>query len=116
VEARESLIEVGRLTHYFGNIRAIEDVTAKVEKSEVPGFLGPNAAGKTTTIRMLTGFLPASKAITSVANFDVFQCAIKTKKRIGYPTENPPLYAEMTVYSFLDYIVKIKGIDPHDRK
>jgi ABC-2 type transport system ATP-binding protein len=110
------LIEVENLTRYFGNIAAIEDVTFKVEKGEILGFLGPNAAGKTTTMRILTCFLPSSKGTARVANFDVFQSPLEVKKRIGYLPENPPLYAEMTVSSFLDFIAKIKGIDPRDRK
>ncbi len=110
------MIEVEKLTRYFGNITAIEDVTFKVEKGEVLGFLGPNAAGKTTTMRILTCFLPASKGTAKVANFDVFQSPLEVKQRIGYLPENPPLYAEMTVYSFLDFIAKIKGVDPRDRK
>ncbi len=110
------MIEVEKLTRYFGNITAIDEVTFKVEQGEVLGFLGPNAAGKTTTMRILTGFLPASKGTARVANFDVFQSPLEVKKRIGYLPENPPLYAEMTVYSFLDFIAKIKGIDHRDRK
>lgn len=110
------MIEVENLTRFFGSITAIEEVTFKVEKGEVLGFLGPNAAGKTTTMRIITGFLPASKGTARVANFDVFQSPLEVKKRIGYLPENPPLYAEMTVSSFLDFIAKIKGIDPRDRK
>jgi ABC-2 type transport system ATP-binding protein len=110
------LIEVDKLTRYFGDITAIDNVTFRVEQGEVLGFLGPNAAGKTTTMRILTGFLPASKGTARVASFDVFQNPLEVKKRIGYLPENPPLYAEMTVYSFLDFIAKIKGIDPRDRK
>ena len=110
------MIEVEKLTRYFGNITAIEEVTFKVEKGEVPGFFGPNAAGKTTTMRILTGFLPASKGTARVTNFDVFQNPLEVKQRIGYLPENPPLYAEMTVHSFLDFIAKIKGIDHRDRK
>jgi len=110
------LIEVEQLTRYFGDITAIEDVSFKVEKGEVLGFLGPNAAGKTTTMRILTGFLPASRGSARVASFDVFQNPMAVKRRIGYLPENPPLYAEMTVYSFLDFIAKIKDIDPRDRK
>ncbi len=109
------MIEVEKLTRYFGNITAIDNVTFRVEKGEVLGFLGPNAAGKTTTMRILTCFLPASKGSARVANFDVFQSPLEVKKRIGYLPENPPLYAEMTVYSFLDFIAKIKGLDPRDR-
>ncbi len=104
------------LTRYFGRIAAIEDVSFRVEKGEVLGFLGPNAAGKTTTMRILTGFLPASRGSARVANFDVFEHPLEVKKRIGYLPEHPPLYAEMTVASFLDFVAKLKGIAPQDRK
>jgi len=110
------LIEVENLTRYFGNVAAIENVTFKVEKGEILGFLGPNAAGKTTTMRILTCFIPASKGTARVANADVFQNPLDVKKKIGYLPENPPLYAEMTVTSYLDFIARIKGIDPQDRK
>ncbi len=110
------MIEVENLTRYFGNIAAIEDVTFKVETGEILGFLGPNAAGKTTTMRILSCFLPASQGTARVANCDVFQSPLEVKKRMGYLPENPPLYAEMTVYSFLDFVAKIKGIDSRDRK
>jgi len=110
------LIEVENLTRYFGNTAAIENVTFKVEKGEILGFLGPNAAGKTTTMRILTCFIPASKGTARVANFDVFQNPLDVKKKIGYLPESPPLYAEMTVTSYLDFIARIKGIDPRDRK
>lgn len=110
------MIEVQQLTRYFGQVAAIEDVSFRVEKGEVLGFLGPNAAGKTTTMRILTGFLPASRGSAKVANFDVFENPLEVKKRIGYLPEHPPLYAEMTVASFLDFVAKLKGIAPRDRK
>jgi len=110
------LIEVEHLTRYFGNITAIDNVSFKVEKGEILGFLGPNAAGKTTTMRILTGFLPASKGTARVANFDVFQNPLEVKRIIGYLPEHPPLYSEMTVVSYLHFIAKIKGIDPGQRK
>jgi len=110
------LIEVENLTRYFGNVTAIEDVTFTVERGEILGFLGPNAAGKTTTMRILTCFLPASKGTARIANFDVFQAPLEVKQRIGYLPENPPLYDEMTVYSYLDFIAKIKGIETRQRK
>jgi len=110
------LIEVEQLTRYFGHVAAIEDVSFRVEKGEVLGFLGPNAAGKTTTMRILTGFIPASRGRAKVANYDVFEHPMEVKKRIGYLPEHPPLYAEMTVTSFLDFVAKLKGIAPRDRK
>lgn len=109
------MIEVEHLTRYFGDTIAVENVTFRVEKGEILGFLGPNAAGKTTTMRILAGFLPASRGSARVAGYDVFQSSLEVKKRIGYLPENPPLYSEMTVYSYLDFIAKIKGIDARDR-
>ncbi|MCI0494552.1 ABC transporter ATP-binding protein [candidate division KSB1 bacterium] len=109
------MIEVEHLTRYFGDTIAVENVTFRVEKGEILGFLGPNAAGKTTTMRILTGFLPASRGTARVAGFDVFQNPLEVKQRIGYLPEHPPLYSEMTVYSYLDFIAKIKGIDSRDR-
>lgn len=110
------MIEVEHLTRYFGDTIAVENVTFRVEKGEILGFLGPNAAGKTTTMRILTGFLPASRGSARVAGYDVFQSPLEVKKRIGYLPENPPLYSEMTVYSYLDFIAKIKGIDARERQ
>ena len=110
------MIEVENLTRYFGNFAAIKNLTFHVEKGEILGFLGPNAAGKTTTMRILAGYLPASSGHARVGNLDVFYHPIEVKQQIGYLPENPPLYAEMSVYSFLDFIAKIKGIDPRDRK
>jgi ABC-2 type transport system ATP-binding protein len=109
------LIEVEHLTRYFGDTIAVENVTFRVEKGEILGFLGPNAAGKTTTMRILTGFLPASRGTARIAGFDVFQNPLEVKKRIGYLPEHLPLYSEMTVYSYLDFIAKIKGIDSRYR-
>jgi len=110
------VIEVEHLTRYYGQKAAIQDVTFRVEKGEILGFLGPNAAGKTTTMRILTCYMPATSGTARVAGFDVFQDSIEVRKRIGYLPENPPLYPEMTVESFLDFVSKIKGIDPRDRK
>ena len=110
------MIEIEKFSRYFGNITAIEYVTFKVEKGEVLGFWGPNAAAKTTTIRILICFLPASKGTARLANFDVFQHPLELKKRIGCLPANAPLSAEMTVYSFLDFIAKIKGFDPRSRR
>lgn len=110
------MIEVEHLTRYYGQKAAIQDVTFRVEKGEILGFLGPNAAGKTTTMRILTCYMPATSGTARVAGFDVFQDSIEVRKRIGYLPENPPLYPEMTVESFLDFVSKIKGIGPRERR
>jgi len=110
------LIEVRNLTRYYGSKPAIVDVTFDVEKGEVLGFLGPNAAGKTTTMRIITCYMPATSGTVKVAGFDVFEDSLEVRKRIGYMPENPPLYHDMTVESYLDFVAKIKGVEPRERK
>lgn len=110
------MIEAEKLTHYFENTTAAVNLSFKVEQDQVFGLLGLIAAGKTITRRILIGFLAGSKATARVANFEVLQCPLAVKKRSGYLPENPPLYAEMTSYSLLDFIAKIKVIDSRDRK
>jgi ABC-2 type transport system ATP-binding protein len=110
------VIEVEQLTKRYGSVKAIENVSFRVEKGEILGFLGPNGAGKTTTMRILTCFLPATDGTARVAGFDVFNQPMEVKRRIGYLPENPPVYTEMTVDSYLDFVAKIKGVDSSSRK
>jgi len=110
------VIEVEQLTKRYGSVKAIDGVSFRVEKGEILGFLGPNGAGKTTTMRILTCFLPATEGTARVAGFDVFNQPMEVKRRIGYLPENPPLYNEMTVDSYLDFVARIKGVDSGDRK
>jgi len=110
------VIEVEQLTKRYGSVKAIDNVSFRVEKGEILGFLGPNGAGKTTTMRILTCFLPATEGTARVAGFDVFNQPMEVKRRIGYLPENPPLYNEMTVDSYLDFVARIKGVDSGDRK
>ena len=110
------MIEVENLTKYYGPQMAIEDVNFRVEKGEILGFLGPNAAGKTTTMRILTCYMPATKGTARVAGYDIFEDSLQVKKRIGYLPENPPLYTDMSVSSYLGFVSKIKGIEPHQRE
>jgi ABC-2 type transport system ATP-binding protein len=110
------VIEVEQLTKRYGSVKAIDNVSFRVEKGEILGFLGPNGAGKTTTMRILTCFLPATEGTARVAGFDVFNQPMEVKRRIGYLPENPPLYNEMSVDSYLDFVARIKGVDSADRK
>jgi ABC-2 type transport system ATP-binding protein len=87
-----------------------------VHKGEILGFLGPNGAGKTTTMRVLTGYMPATEGRVVVAGHDVFEQPVKAKRRIGYLPETPPLYPDMTVREYLQFVAKIKGVPPGDRK
>lgn len=110
------MIEVDHLTKRFGAVKAVDNITFQVEKGEILGFLGPNGAGKTTTMRVLTGFMPATEGTARVCGFDVFEKPLEVKRRIGYLPENPPLYTEMTVDSYLDFVARIKGVDAGERK
>ncbi len=104
------MIQVDHLTKYFGPRMAIEDLTFSVTKGEVLGFLGPNGAGKTTTMRILTGFLPASAGTARIGDDDVRQQSLRVRRRIGYLPESVPLYPEMTVRGYLDFMARIKGV------
>lgn len=109
------MIEVQHVTRVFGDVAAVKDVSFQVEKGEIVGFLGPNAAGKTTTMRVLTTYLPATTGTAKIAGFDVHEESMQVRKRIGYLPENPPLYNEMRVRDYLDFVAKIKGVSGKDR-
>ena len=104
------MIDVKNLSKNYGSFEAVKDVSFFIDKGEVVGFLGPNAAGKTTTMRILTCYMPATQGSVSVAGFDVFDNPMSVKKRVGYLPEHPPLYPEMTVESYLSFVGKIKGL------
>jgi ABC-2 type transport system ATP-binding protein len=110
------VIEVDRLTKHYGPVAAIQDVTFAVEKGSIIGFLGPNGAGKTTTMRILSCFMPASSGTARVAGYDVFEQSLEVRRRIGYLPENVPLYADMTVAAYLDFVAHVKGLSRADRR
>ncbi len=110
------MIEVQHLTKRYGRVTAVDDVSFRVERGEILGFLGPNGAGKTTTMRILTGYMPASDGRAAVAGFDVFDKPVEAKKRTGYLPETPPLYPDMTVREYLDFVSRIKGVPPKERR
>ena len=105
------MIEVNNLTKYYGDFPAIEGISFTVNKGEILGLLGPNAAGKTTTMRILTGFIPPTSGYAKVAGFDVVGDSLEARKRIGYLPETVPLYTEMTVEDYLDFMGNIRGMD-----
>jgi ABC-2 type transport system ATP-binding protein len=109
------LIEVQDLTKSYGSVTAVDHVSFTVNKGEILGFLGPNGAGKTTTMRILTGYMPATFGTARVAGFDVFRDSMEVRRRIGYLPENPPLYPDMTVETYLDFVARIK-IVPAERR
>jgi ABC-2 type transport system ATP-binding protein len=109
------LIEVQDLTKTFGERTAVDHISFAVNKGEILGFLGPNGAGKTTTMRMLTSFMPATSGTARIAGFDVFDNSLEVRRHIGYLPENPPVYPDMTVESYLDFVARIKGVPTEKR-
>lgn len=105
------MIEVQNVSKRYGETLAVDDISFQVDKGEIVGFLGPNAAGKTTTMRIITSFMPATSGTVSVAGFDVFDDPMEVKRRIGYMPENPPLYTEMKVGDYLRFVASIKGVE-----
>ena len=104
------MIEVTGLTKFYGERKAIDNISFKVNKGEVLGFLGPNGAGKSSTMKILTCFMPASFGKATVAGFDVFEQPLEVKKRVGYLPETPPVYKEMVVSDFLLFKAALHGI------
>jgi ABC-2 type transport system ATP-binding protein len=109
------LIEVQDLSKTYGSVTAVDHVSFTVNKGEILGFLGPNGAGKTTTMRILTGYMPATSGTARVGGFDVFNDSLEVRRRIGYLPENPPLYLDMTVEAYLDFVARIKSVPAEKR-
>ena len=109
------MIEAQDLSKTYGPVTAVDHVSFTVNKGEILGFLGPNGAGKTTTMRILTGFMPATSGTARIAGFDVFNDSLEVRRRIGYLPENPPLYPDMTVEAYLDFVARIKNVPAEKR-
>jgi ABC-2 type transport system ATP-binding protein len=103
------MIEARHLTKYFGQKTAVDDISFTVGPGEVLGFLGPNAAGKSTTMRMLTGFLPPTAGTAVIGGHDITVDTLQAQRKIGYLPENAPVYPDMTVLGFLDFVADVRG-------
>ena len=103
-------IEVKNLTKRYGRNKAVDDVSFKIKEGEIVGFLGPNGAGKTTTMNILTGYLSASEGVAKIGGKDILEEPYEVKKMIGYLPEQPPLYYQMTVLEYLNFIYDLKKI------
>jgi ABC-2 type transport system ATP-binding protein len=104
------MIKVEGLTKRYARTIAVDNISFEVQKGQIVGFLGPNGAGKTTTMRCLTCFMPPTSGSASVAGFDVLEQPMEVKKRIGYLPETPPLYPDMEVWEYLDFVGRLKGL------
>jgi len=110
------VIEAKGLSKWWGDFAAVNDVSFEVGSGEVVGFLGPNGAGKTTTMRMLTGFLPPTDGTAVIEGHDIFEDPIAARRAIGYLPETLPLYPEMSVRGYLDYVARIKDVPRKQRR
>jgi ABC-2 type transport system ATP-binding protein len=110
------LIEVKNLTKVYGNHTAVDNLSFTVNKGQILGFLGPNGAGKSTTMNIITGYISATDGTVTVNGFDVFEEPEEVKKMIGYLPEFPPLYPELTVWEYLNFVADIKKVKHKARK
>lgn len=110
------VIQVEHLTRRFGELTALDDVSFHVERGEVVGILGVNGAGKSTAMRILTGYLPATSGAALVAGFDVLRQSLEVRKRIGYLPENVPLYREHRVSEMLEFQARLHRIPRRERR
>ncbi|MDH7552572.1 MAG: ATP-binding cassette domain-containing protein [Spirochaetota bacterium] len=104
------MISVRNLVKHYGQVKAVDGISFTIRKGEITGLLGPNGAGKTTTLRILTGYLQPTSGMVSVDEFLVNENPIEIKKRIGYLPESAPLYPDMIVYDFLQFMADIRHI------
>lgn len=110
------MIKVEHLTKRYGQHYAINDISFEVQKGEIVGFLGPNGAGKSTTMNIITGYLSPTGGTAKVDGYDILETPEEVKKRIGYLPENPPLYLDMTVQEYLDFVSDIKRVEAKEKK
>lgn len=104
------MVEVKNLVKSYGNIKAVDNISFNVEDGEILGFLGPNGAGKSTTMNIITGYLSSTKGSVKVGGVDVLEDPKKVKSMIGYLPETPPLYQDMTVIKYLEFIFELKKV------
>ena len=109
------MIHVQNVSKHYGDLIAVDNISFHLDKGDVLGFLGPNGAGKTTTMRILTGYMPPTKGSVYISDIDVFDNPGEAKSHIGYLPENPPLYEDMVVSEYLDFVADIKQV-PADKK
>lgn len=104
------MIEVSHLVKQYGKYTAVNDLSFTVHKGEILGFLGPNGAGKSTTMNMLTGYLSSSSGTIKINDIDILEDPLEAKKNIGYLPEIPPLYTDMTVKEYLQFVASLKKV------
>ena len=116
VEGGSVLIEISHLTKKYGANVAVNDLNLTLESGNIYGFLGPNGAGKSTTMNIITGYIGASSGEVKINGFDINKNPEEAKKCIGYLPEIPPVYGDMKVQEYLQFVAELKKIDKHNRK
>ncbi|MEO5347144.1 MAG: ABC transporter ATP-binding protein [Magnetococcus sp. YQC-9] len=106
----ETMIQMSGVSKHFGTIAALDGIDLTVKRGEVVGFLGPNGAGKTTTMRILSGLLAPSEGSIAVGGVDVLEDPVEARAKIGFLPENPPIYGEMTVREYLNYLATLRRV------
>lgn len=106
------MIQASGLSKQFGPVKALDNVEFEVRKGEVVGFLGPNGAGKSTTMRILTCFISPTSGAAKVHGYDVFDSPLEVRKRIGYLPQRAPLYQDMNVWDYLEFVSNLRQLDP----
>lgn len=110
------MIEVSNLTKKYGDHIAVDHLSFRVEKGQIYGFLGPNGAGKSTTMNIITGYLAATEGTVTIDGKDIQKDPEEAKRAIGYLPELPPLYVDMTVREYLDFVAELKKVPKKERK
>lgn len=110
------MITVSNLTKKYGNKTALSNVSFDVQDGEILGFLGPNGAGKSTTMNIITGYISYTEGSVNVNGFDILENPVEVKKRIGYLPEIPPLYLDMTVSEYLEFVYELKKVKTDSRE
>jgi len=110
------MIEILNLTKKYGQVVAVNNISFSVKKGEILGFLGPNGAGKSTTMNIITGYLPSTAGTVKVDGYDILTHPEEVKKRIGYLPEAPPLYKDMTVTEYLNFVSSLKKVPKKQQK
>lgn len=110
MEKGNSMIRIDQLSKHYGNVRAVDGISFEISRGEIIGLLGPNGAGKTTTLRILTCFLKPTSGSISVKGYSIHEHPMEIKKMIGYLPESAPLYPDMLVYDFLDFVAEIREL------
>ena len=109
-------VSVNHLSKVYGSQRAVDDLSFEVEAGEILGFLGPNGAGKSTTMKIITCFLPPTEGTVSIDEFNIQDHPLEIRKRVGYLPKHNPLYLDMYVHEFLEFVGRIYNLSKADRK